>query len=647
MLTASTSGISAALAFDIQNVRAKMYALLCALIAMLLLGCGGSSQKIVQKKAPSSLPDSLQIEVLRVEHAQLPEIKVLLSIKDRECLPILGLAPPFARDQNWREYWQFLAATHEKFGADSIRDFTVLEGNSSDALKREHELSTIARLCRTIEQIRKGLFDASSLARRAVVEAKRQYEAKHPQSEANKKARHVVLVLDRSGSMNGAPIEEAKAAMMEYVTFVDANFAFIVFDNSPQLIAPFFTPVSELVQKIEAISSGGGTQLYDALYEAINLLKSVDGEKQIIALTDGQTSGDQYSLEQIINFANSGEISVEAKTPQNTKLFSIGLGYRSEGLVALAEKTGGQYYDAPSPDALLDVFSQIAGFQLQKTHGKVDHVTKRYLRACEDSLKTLLSNFSYSFSYKTQFPRADGMSRTFSVRVHKNVVRGRFTTETSATEMALNGTVVSEQTRERVPFARVHIRPQGADTVYTAVADSAGYFGITLPRIYESYTVFIEADRSYFIEVREEELAAARGYYQQRDFTLKKLEKDVTVVIRTIHFENNEYIFEPISLPDLMILGGYFANRKHLKIEISGHTDSYGSDSYNQWLSERRAEQVEEFFASLGVPQQNMIVRGYGESKPIPDADRYAQRRVEIKVLEIMPEDKSGVSLKN
>lgn len=75
------------------------------------------------------------------------------------------------------------------------------------------------------------------------------------------------------------------------------------------------------------------------------------------------------------------------------------------------------------------------------------------------------------------------------------------------------------------------------------------------------------------------------------------------------------------------------------KIEIAGHTDSYGAERYNQWLSEKRAEAVAEFFASLGVREENMQVMGYGESRPLaPDTNeenRYLNRRVEISLIEL------------
>ncbi len=69
-------------------------------------------------------------------------------------------------------------------------------------------------------------------------------------------------------------------------------------------------------------------------------------------------------------------------------------------------------------------------------------------------------------------------------------------------------------------------------------------------------------------------------------------------------------------------------------IRIAGHTDSTGSETYNQQLSERRAEAVKNSLISYGVGANRMTIIGYGESKPIADnstpAGRQLNRRVEI-----------------
>ncbi len=69
-------------------------------------------------------------------------------------------------------------------------------------------------------------------------------------------------------------------------------------------------------------------------------------------------------------------------------------------------------------------------------------------------------------------------------------------------------------------------------------------------------------------------------------------------------------------------------------IEVAGHTDSTGSDRYNQLLSERRAESVARVLRQQGVKDDRMVVRGYGKNYPIASnataQGREQNRRVEL-----------------
>ncbi len=71
-------------------------------------------------------------------------------------------------------------------------------------------------------------------------------------------------------------------------------------------------------------------------------------------------------------------------------------------------------------------------------------------------------------------------------------------------------------------------------------------------------------------------------------------------------------------------------------IDVEGYTDSTGSDSYNQQLSERRAEAVARYLMSVGVDRLRISARGYGERNPIADnnsvAGRALNRRVEVRI---------------
>ncbi|MEL6791944.1 MAG: OmpA family protein [Pseudomonadota bacterium] len=77
-------------------------------------------------------------------------------------------------------------------------------------------------------------------------------------------------------------------------------------------------------------------------------------------------------------------------------------------------------------------------------------------------------------------------------------------------------------------------------------------------------------------------------------------------------------------------------------VDIIGHTDSTGSDAYNQTLSERRADSVSDFLTRRGVIRERIVAFGEGETQPIADngtaEGRARNRRVEIKITPITAE---------
>jgi outer membrane protein OmpA-like peptidoglycan-associated protein len=74
-------------------------------------------------------------------------------------------------------------------------------------------------------------------------------------------------------------------------------------------------------------------------------------------------------------------------------------------------------------------------------------------------------------------------------------------------------------------------------------------------------------------------------------------------------------------------------------VDVLGHTDSTGSDAYNQALSERRASAVADYLSTRGVQSARLAARGYGESQPkasnLDAAGRSANRRVEIRLVPV------------
>src|SRR5438445_11633878 len=83
-------------------------------------------------------------------------------------------------------------------------------------------------------------------------------------------------------------------------------------------------------------------------------------------------------------------------------------------------------------------------------------------------------------------------------------------------------------------------------------------------------------------------------------------------------------------------LAGILLAYPDLRLEVDGHTDSVGSDAYNQQLSEKRAASVRDYLAQQGIPISSVVVRGFGKTQPVASnataAGRQQNRRVELVV---------------
>ena len=88
---------------------------------------------------------------------------------------------------------------------------------------------------------------------------------------------------------------------------------------------------------------------------------------------------------------------------------------------------------------------------------------------------------------------------------------------------------------------------------------------------------------------------------------------------------------------NLTKLSSSLKNYSDSDVLILGHTDSSGSDSYNQTLSERRANAAKDYLVSLGISANRIKSEGKGEAEPIgsndTDAGRESNRRIEVAIF--------------
>lgn len=105
-------------------------------------------------------------------------------------------------------------------------------------------------------------------------------------------------------------------------------------------------------------------------------------------------------------------------------------------------------------------------------------------------------------------------------------------------------------------------------------------------------------------------------------------------ILKGVNFENNRSKLTPESYPVLDEDIALMKTRPKMTITIVGHTDSMGDASYNQKLSQDRANAVMQYLIQKGVAADRMQAVGKGESVPIADnkteAGRAQNRRIEI-----------------
>ena len=119
---------------------------------------------------------------------------------------------------------------------------------------------------------------------------------------------------------------------------------------------------------------------------------------------------------------------------------------------------------------------------------------------------------------------------------------------------------------------------------------------------------------------------------------LEKLIVGSKIVLKNIFYDFDKATLRPESVSELDRLLELLHNNTTMKIELSSHTDSKGTDDYNMKLSQARAQSVVDYLINKGINKDRLVAKGYGESQPIAtndtDEGRQMNRRSEFKILE-------------
>jgi outer membrane protein OmpA-like peptidoglycan-associated protein len=135
--------------------------------------------------------------------------------------------------------------------------------------------------------------------------------------------------------------------------------------------------------------------------------------------------------------------------------------------------------------------------------------------------------------------------------------------------------------------------------------------------------------------VRDREELRAR-LLQQFNLILETRDtaRGLVVNMSDVLFDSGKYTLRPVAREKLAKISGIVLAYPSLKLAVEGNTDSVGTESFNQDLSEKRAEAVRSYLTQQGVPESSTTATGFGKTRPIASNDtsegRQQNRRVEL-----------------
>lgn len=175
--------------------------------------------------------------------------------------------------------------------------------------------------------------------------------------------------------------------------------------------------------------------------------------------------------------------------------------------------------------------------------------------------------------------------------------------------------------------------------IYTSLSSNSatGKFLLSLPAG-ENYGISVAA-QGYLFHSENFDLPNGDGFNMvNKDIKLNNIQVGSNITLKNVFFNTGKWSVKEDSYSELERLVLLLSDLPELRIEISGHTDNIGTNSYNELLSQRRADAVVSYLVAKGIDKNRLIAKGYGQSIPVESNDtekgRSVNRRTEFKIIE-------------
>lgn len=203
------------------------------------------------------------------------------------------------------------------------------------------------------------------------------------------------------------------------------------------------------------------------------------------------------------------------------------------------------------------------------------------------------------------------------------------------------GLVIDKETKVKLD-AKVEIVDNSTGIkIFSSNVDAERGFLVSLPtgKHGKNYGIAVEC-KGYLFHSENFDLVKKAGYKEyEKIVEMEKVKAGAILVLNNLFFDFDKWNLKDESITELNRALDVLNSYGDIKIQIEGHTDSFGSDDYNQTLSEKRANSVKEYLVKKGYDANKIVkVIGMGESKPVDTNEtpegRAHNRRVEFRLVE-------------
>ena len=207
--------------------------------------------------------------------------------------------------------------------------------------------------------------------------------------------------------------------------------------------------------------------------------------------------------------------------------------------------------------------------------------------------------------------------------------------ESRAREVAyVQGTIIDSKTKKPLVAEIDLVDLKSGSSYKSSQSDLDGDFMLCLPSDSE---YALSLSKKNYLFYSENIQMHREGSILLKNFKLQPLEVGEQVRLDNIFFELNSYELKDESVTELNKIIKFMETNPFLVIEIGGHTDNSGSESYNLDLSEQRAQSVKNALVQRGLPSRRIQTKGYGMYVPLNDnsseEEKAINRRTELKII--------------